>query len=92
MSDGHAVPALFTTPHLREQKDFLIPAQRTWYEETCFNASQLPQLDEVPKYVSFRCIYLSGAIAFAQALVLRALGESTIRKVHCTKNGVRMLR
>ena len=29
------------------QKNFTIPAQRTWYEDTCITASELPSLDEV---------------------------------------------
>ena len=29
------------------QKNFTIPTERTWYEDTCIPASELPNLDQV---------------------------------------------
>lgn len=39
--------APFDALRLNEQKNFTIPAVRTWYEDTCIPASELPSLEEV---------------------------------------------
>lgn len=40
-------PPSFNTMWKTEQTNFPVPEQRTWYEDTCIPASELPSLDEV---------------------------------------------
>ncbi|CAN0057481.1 unnamed protein product [Scytosiphon promiscuus] len=54
----------------RAQENFTIPTERTWYEETCLPASELPSLEEFHA-IGFEGLLQSDTAAYVHHLVLR---------------------
>ena len=48
------------------QDEFLIPTERTWYENTCLTASELPDLGEVGGALIFAHDIVAGCCARAR--------------------------